>query len=191
MSSKEKVCVTGAGGFLASWLVNLLLSKGYIVNGTLRDPYDDKNAHLKKLENSAENLKLFKAHLLDFAGISGAIQGCTGVFHVASPLPPQAQLVSKDDRNTGEAESVNNDTVPYVDVRDTAEALFLVYEKPESKGRYICSSGSIFGEGTRSWKLSSRKLQDLGWNYRPLEETLVDSVKSYQDSGAIIRVDAS
>ena len=32
------VCVTGAGGFIASWLVKRLLEKGYIVKGTLRNP---------------------------------------------------------------------------------------------------------------------------------------------------------
>lgn len=35
---KGVVCVTGAGGFVASWLVKLLLSKGYTVHGTVRDP---------------------------------------------------------------------------------------------------------------------------------------------------------
>lgn len=35
---EKRVCVTGAGGFLASWVVKLLLSKGYIVHGTVRDP---------------------------------------------------------------------------------------------------------------------------------------------------------
>lgn len=34
----RKVCVTGAGGFIASWLVKFLLSKGYVVHGTVRDP---------------------------------------------------------------------------------------------------------------------------------------------------------
>ena len=32
------VCVTGAGGFIASWLVKRLLEKGHIVKGTLRNP---------------------------------------------------------------------------------------------------------------------------------------------------------
>ena len=31
------VCVTGAGGYIASWLVKLLLSRGYTVHGTVRD----------------------------------------------------------------------------------------------------------------------------------------------------------
>lgn len=33
----ESVCVTGAGGFIASWLVKMLLSRGYTVKGTVRD----------------------------------------------------------------------------------------------------------------------------------------------------------
>lgn len=33
---KGRVCVTGAGGFVASWIVKLLLSKGYLVHGTVR-----------------------------------------------------------------------------------------------------------------------------------------------------------
>ena len=38
MAEKGKVCVTGAGGYVASWVVKLLLSKGYIVHGTVREP---------------------------------------------------------------------------------------------------------------------------------------------------------
>lgn len=37
-SVKGVVCVTGAGGYIASWLVKLLLSDGYKVHGTVRDP---------------------------------------------------------------------------------------------------------------------------------------------------------
>jgi len=36
--SCETVCVTGAGGYIASWLVKLLLEKGYTVRGTVRNP---------------------------------------------------------------------------------------------------------------------------------------------------------
>lgn len=32
---------------------------------------------------------------------------------------------------------------PLIDARDLAEAIFLVYEKAEAKGRYICSSYTI------------------------------------------------
>ncbi|KAK3014337.1 hypothetical protein RJ639_008930 [Escallonia herrerae] len=87
---KQRVCVTGAGGYVASWVVKLLLSKGYMVHGTVRDPSDEKkNGHLTKLENAAENLQLFKIDLLDYEGLCAAVAGCTGVLHVASPVPYQ------------------------------------------------------------------------------------------------------
>lgn len=35
---KGKVCVTGASGFVASWLIKRLLLSGYHVIGTVRDP---------------------------------------------------------------------------------------------------------------------------------------------------------
>lgn len=34
-------------------------------------------------------------------------------------------------------------------------------------------------------KYSSEKLQRLGWKYRPLEETLVDSIESYKRAGLV------
>ncbi|KAH7523367.1 hypothetical protein FEM48_Zijuj06G0003300 [Ziziphus jujuba var. spinosa] len=94
----EGVCVTGAGGFIGSWLVNLLLSKDYSVHGTVRNPQDTKNAALYELPKASQNLKLFKADVLDYHSLGPAIAGCHGVFHVASPIPsstikdPQATL---------------------------------------------------------------------------------------------------
>lgn len=37
-NSRTTVCVTGAGGYVASWLAKFLLEKGYAVKGTVRDP---------------------------------------------------------------------------------------------------------------------------------------------------------
>ncbi|KAL7174911.1 hypothetical protein ACSBR2_028677 [Camellia fascicularis] len=317
---KERVCVTGAGGYVASWVVKFLLTKGYIVHGTVRDPCnEEKNGHLKKLENAAENLELFKSDLLDYESLCAAIAGCTGVFHVASPVlsgttfsDPQKEVLEpaiigtsnvlnaclkakvkkvvvvstagavilnpnwpkdhpmdencwtdtefcknivnwyclgktiaeseavefgrrsglnivtvcpsivigpllqstmnassllllhylKDGRNTME-----NPDCPLVDVRDAAEALLLVYEKPEAEGRHICSSYTIrsqvlvdklktmypnynypknFTEVKEEIKLSSKKLQNLGWKYRPLEETITDAVKNFEENGLLL-----
>ncbi|KAL9678469.1 hypothetical protein QQ045_016313 [Rhodiola kirilowii] len=80
------VCVTGAGGFIASWLVKLLLERGYTVRGTLRNPDDPKNSHLRELEGADKRLILCKADLLDFESLREAIKGCDGVFHTASPV---------------------------------------------------------------------------------------------------------
>lgn len=48
---------------------------------------DEKNAHLYQLEKASKNLKLFKADLLDYDSLYSAIVGCSGVFHVATPVP--------------------------------------------------------------------------------------------------------
>ncbi|KAF5955854.1 hypothetical protein HYC85_008710 [Camellia sinensis] len=315
---KGTVCVTGAGGYVASWLVKLLLSNGYSIHGTVRDPHDEKNSHLKKLEKASEKLKLFKVDLLDYNSLSAAITGCVGVqliepavkgtlnvlkacseanvkrvvvvssgaavslnpewpkgqvkdetcwsdaeycrrtnnwyclsktkaeseafeyakrsgldvvrvcpTHVLGPMLQStanaSSLVliklSKDIDVTIQRHTIStialfmgydefeNNLRMIVDVRDVAEALLLAYEKPEAEGRYICTAYMIksqdlveilrknypnynypkkFTEGKEEEKLSSEKLQKLGWSYRPMEETLVDSIESCRQAGLLI-----
>ncbi|XP_042511202.1 dihydroflavonol 4-reductase-like isoform X2 [Macadamia integrifolia] len=80
------VCVTGAAGFVGSWLVRNLLHRGYSVNATARDPGNiNKVKHLLDLPHADTRLKLWKADLVDEGSFDGAIQGCIGVFHVATP----------------------------------------------------------------------------------------------------------
>eukprot|EP00897_Mesotaenium_endlicherianum_P008974 jgi/Mesen1/8104/ME000435S07279 len=84
---EKTVCVTGASGFIASWLVKQLLESGYTVHATVRNPDDEqKVAHLKGLPHAADRLKLFKADLLTDGSFQEAIEGCGGVFHTASPF---------------------------------------------------------------------------------------------------------
>ncbi|KAJ1257059.1 hypothetical protein BS78_K230500 [Paspalum vaginatum] len=80
------VCVTGAGGFIASWLVKRLLQKGYTVRGTVRNPADPKNDHLRALDGAADRLVLLRADLLDPESLVAAFSGCEGIFHAASPV---------------------------------------------------------------------------------------------------------
>ncbi|KAL9142422.1 hypothetical protein ABFS82_14G167900 [Erythranthe guttata] len=97
------VCVTGASGFIASWLVKLLLHRGYTVKATVRNLGDpSKVAHLKALEGAKERLELFEANLLEEGSFDAAVDGCDGVFHTASPVlidnfndPQQWYLFSK------------------------------------------------------------------------------------------------
>ncbi|PKA62856.1 Cinnamoyl-CoA reductase 2 [Apostasia shenzhenica] len=60
-------------------MVKLFLSEGFMAHGTVRDPSDEKNSHLKKLEKASENLQIFRADLLDYSAIVAAIAGCEGV----------------------------------------------------------------------------------------------------------------
>ncbi|CAB4278832.1 unnamed protein product [Prunus armeniaca] len=275
---KGRYCVTGAGGFVASWVVKLLLSKDCTVHGTVRDPSNDKYAHLKKLHKASENLQLFKADLLDFESLRAGILGCDGVFHVASPVPfstvpnPEVEVVEPAVKGTlnvlkacleakvkrvvfvssvaavimnprwseGQLldetcwsdkeycrktestvnastlvliklleegyESLENKVRMIVDVRDVAQAVLLAYAKPEAEGRYICTAHHIkardlveelrsiypdysypknFVEVEEQRRLSYEKLQRLGWNARPLKETLIDSIESYKEAGIL------
>ncbi|CAN6440914.1 unnamed protein product [Victoria cruziana] len=308
------VCVTGAGGYVGSWLVKILLSKGYIVHGTARDPDDKKNEHLKEVGDSCSMLQLFKADLLNYGEMCAAIAGCEGVFHVASPIPthtvlhPEKEVIDpavKGTLNVVKASKMNGirrvvivssaaavvvgpslpnhfydescwsdldhckmmkkwyhvsktmaerlaweyaeengldiiticpslvlgpmlqptmnisslalikllkgekDAIIYsgmVDVRDVCEALILLFEKVEASGRYICNAhhlrASVLVEKLKSIypkynypdqytgfgyeiPLSSKKLQHLGWSFRPLEETLADSVQSLVKHGFV------
>ncbi|PON84837.1 NAD(P)-binding domain containing protein [Trema orientale] len=93
------VCVTGASGYIASWLVKLLLEHGYTVKASVRDPNDSKKTeHLLALDGAKERLHLFKANLLEEGAFDFAINGCDGVFHTASPVfqsatDPQAEII--------------------------------------------------------------------------------------------------
>ncbi|XP_039134470.1 cinnamoyl-CoA reductase 1-like [Dioscorea cayenensis subsp. rotundata] len=90
---RQTVCVTGAGGFIGSWLVKLLLLKGYNVRGTVRNIEDPKNLHLKGLEGAEERLTLYKADVLDYESVCLAFDCCDGVFHVASPVTNDPEKV--------------------------------------------------------------------------------------------------
>ncbi|KAJ7946957.1 tetraketide alpha-pyrone reductase 1 [Quillaja saponaria] len=96
---KGRVCVTGASGFLAAWLIKRLLLSGYHVTGTVRDPGNEmKLAHLWRLEGARERLKLVRADLMEEGSFDNAIMGCHGVFHTASPVlkpssDPKAEIL--------------------------------------------------------------------------------------------------
>ncbi|KAG0537128.1 hypothetical protein BDA96_03G121500 [Sorghum bicolor] len=85
-AAEQLVCVTGAGGFIGSWLVKELLQRGYAVRGTARDPEDSKNSHLRALDGAQERLSLYHADVLDYMSLRRAFSLCDGVFHVASPV---------------------------------------------------------------------------------------------------------
>lgn len=82
----EKVLISGAGGFIASHIVEQLLGKGYRVVGSVREPdNDEKYGHLKRLSGADERLQLIKADLLEDGAFDEAASECSAVLHTASP----------------------------------------------------------------------------------------------------------
>ncbi|XP_006657922.2 putative anthocyanidin reductase [Oryza brachyantha] len=98
----SRVCVTGAAGCIASWLVSKLLARGCVVHATLRDLGDAKKTELlRRLPGAAERLVLFEADMYDADTFEPAIAGCEFVFLVATPL--QHDPRSTKYKNTTEA----------------------------------------------------------------------------------------
>ena len=88
IDKSRSVMVTGGAGYMASWIIKLLLEEGISVNATVRNPSDaQKVEHLGRIaEASPGKLKLFRADLLDFGSFDKPMEGCELVMHIASPF---------------------------------------------------------------------------------------------------------
>ncbi|KAG8391925.1 hypothetical protein BUALT_Bualt01G0237600 [Buddleja alternifolia] len=102
MEKKLKVCVTGGAGYLASFLVNQLLQRGYTVHATLRNLGDEsKVGLLKGFDHADTRLKLFEADIYNPDEFGYAVEGCEVVVHMATPL--QHYNNNSQYKNTSEA----------------------------------------------------------------------------------------
>lgn len=96
----KPVMVTGANGYVASWLVKKLIEDGITVHAAVRNPNKkEKYAHLDAIaEKAPGNIKYFAADLLKEGSYAEAMEGCELVYHTASPFTldikdPQKQLI--------------------------------------------------------------------------------------------------
>ncbi|RZB69857.1 Cinnamoyl-CoA reductase 1 isoform A [Glycine soja] len=97
---EKVVCVTGGSGCIGSWLVHLLLDRGYTVHATVQNLNDEaETKHLQSLDGASTRLRLFQMDLLRHDTVLAAVRGCDGVFHLASPCivdqvhDPQKELL--------------------------------------------------------------------------------------------------
>ncbi len=142
IDKSKPVMVTGANGYVASWLVKRLLEDGITVHAAVRSPDNEqKMSHLKTAANNASgNIKFFKTDLLTPGSYKEAMQGCELVYHTASPFTsdykdPQKELIDPAVKGTanvlesaGEVPSVKRVVVTsscaaiYTDCIDTVNA---------------------------------------------------------------------
>jgi len=100
IDSTKPILVTGANGYVASYLVQKLLDEGLTVHAAVRNPdNDEKVGHLKQAaENAPGKLIFFKTDLLTPGSYREAMEGCELVYHTASPFitdvkDPQKELI--------------------------------------------------------------------------------------------------
>lgn len=100
IDKSKPVMVTGANGYVASWLVQRLLDEGLTIHAAVRNPENEKKiSHLKAAElNSKGKIKFFKGDLLTPGSYKEAMEGCELVYHTASPFimdveDPQKELI--------------------------------------------------------------------------------------------------
>ena len=81
------VCVTGATGFCAAFIVRDLLAAGYTVHGTVRSLAAGAKTAPLLLPGASQRLTLFEADLLDGKEVwAAALRGCTACIHTAAPV---------------------------------------------------------------------------------------------------------
>ncbi|KDQ65079.1 hypothetical protein JAAARDRAFT_247410 [Jaapia argillacea MUCL 33604] len=82
----SKVLVTGANGYIAAWVVRVLLEKGYAVRGTVRS--ESKATHLRKIfsEYGDKHEVVVVEDITKEGAFDEAVKGVDAIEHTASPF---------------------------------------------------------------------------------------------------------
>lgn len=145
--------VTGANGYVASWLVKRLLDDGLTVHAAVRNPNDEKKiAHLKEAAaKSKGQIKFFAGDLLKPGSYKTAMEGCELVYHTASPFTtaikdPQKELIDPA-------------------VKGTENVLRSATEVGSVKRVVVTSScAAIYGDAIDTVNAPGGKLTEANWN---------------------------
>ncbi|GLU03753.1 hypothetical protein SLE2022_209360 [Rubroshorea leprosula] len=193
MSEEEGkvVSVTGASGFITSWLVKLLLQRGYIVKPTVRDPNDVKKT---------KHLHYMEALLIDSAvnGTLNVLKSCAKVSSIkrvvvtssvaavaynGKPLTPDVVVDETWFSDADFSFEVPSATGRYCIVERTTEnskvlkILDELYSDLHLKEKYEDTAVGI------PFKVSKEKATSLGMSFITLEVSLKDTVESLKVKG--------
>lgn len=95
--TSKPILVTGAAGFVASRIIEQLLSKGYFVRGTVRSMKKDKElSPLRELPGAVDRLEFVEADLLTPGAFDDAATDCDFIIHTASPYSLNTENPQKD-----------------------------------------------------------------------------------------------
>jgi NAD dependent epimerase/dehydratase len=87
-TSGRKTLVTGAGGFIASHLVELLVRQGRTVRAFVRYNSRDDRGWLDRIDPAvATEVDVFVGDLVNADAVASAVSGCEDVFHLGALIP--------------------------------------------------------------------------------------------------------
>ncbi len=149
-----RVLVTGANGYVASWVVKRLLELGCEVRATVRDPADPvRTGHLEAIAKGLPgSLSLHGADLLDPSGFDRAMEGCATVLHTASPVIAR-----------GVGDPVRELIEPAVDgTRNVIEAV----NRCSSVRRVVLTSSvvAVYGDAVDMARTAAGRFDESHWN---------------------------
>ena len=154
VGANNTVLLTGATGYIASWVAKILLEKGVNVNATVRDlSKKDKYAHLLRIEKEMPGkLRLFEADLLEEGSFTKAMEKCDVVIHTASPFFIQ-------DIQNAEKELIEPA------VKGTQNIIHSIEQTPSVKKMVLTSSVvAIYGDNADIRKAKKRTFTEKNWN---------------------------
>jgi nucleoside-diphosphate-sugar epimerase len=173
---QKTVCVTGATGFIAAFVVEKLLLRGYVVHATVRDlGNESKHAHLLAFDGAAERLKLFQADVTDFSSLAAPIASCDCVMHTATPViipmtgevpqtraeAEEAQLKPAVEGMIGVVEECRKAGVKHIVLTSSVAAIAGI--APENMPAVLdesCWSDEDFLERTAAWYTLAKTIQE-------------------------------
>ena len=153
INNSYPVMITGATGYIASWVVKYFLEKGFTVHAAVRDAENkDKRKHLDELAKHLEgDIVYFESDLLRNGSYKEAMQGCQIVLHTASPFlletkNPQKELI--DPALNGTMNILNS-----VNETETVKRVILT-----------SSVAAIYGDAIDSLGMPNRTFDETMWN---------------------------
>ncbi|RWW06519.1 hypothetical protein GW17_00030142 [Ensete ventricosum] len=145
VGEKGMVCVTGAAGFVGSWLVMRLLEHGYTVKATVRDP---SNASRRSSSLPNEVIKPTingMMNVLESCAKAGTVRRVVFTSSAGTTGVHARRKEEYDENSWSDVEfcRAKKMTGWFVHLDDLCMAHIFLFEHPQAKGRYVCSSHDI------------------------------------------------